>query len=94
MSTFLMFGSYSSDSIGKISAARTDEAKAFIEQQGGTVTGGYALLGEKDLVLIVDLPDTESAVKASVGLSKMLGISFATHPAVTVETFDRITAGM
>ena len=91
MATYLMFGSYSQDSVRKISARRTDEAKELIEKQGGKLTAAYALLGEKDLVLIVDLPNTEQAMKTSVALSKELGIGFSTVPAVSVETFDKIT---
>jgi len=91
MATYFMFGSYSQDSVRKISAKRTDETKELIEKQGGKLTAAYALLGEKDLVLIVDLPNTEQAMKTSVALSKMLGIGFSTLPAVSVETFDKIT---
>ena len=91
MATYFMFGSYSQDSVRKISAKRTDETKQLIEKQGGKLTAAYALLGEKDLVLIVDLPNTEQAMKTSVALSKMLGVGFSTLPAVSVETFDKIT---
>jgi len=89
-----MFGSYSPESVKKVSAKRTDEAKALIEKQGGKLTAGYALLGEKDLVLIVDLPGVEQAVKTSVALSRMLGIGFSTSPAVSVEAFDKLTEGL
>ena len=34
----------------------------------------------------------EQAMKASVALSKLTGISFATYPAVTVEDFDKMMA--
>ena len=92
MGTYLMFGEYSHESAGKISAERTEKASAVIEGSGGKLKGGYALLGEKDLVLIVDFPGTEAAMKASVKLSRMLGISFTTAPAVTVEEFDELIA--
>lgn len=91
MATYLMFGNYSHESIKEISAERTGDAAALIEKHGGKVIAGYALLGDKDLVLIVDLPDNEQAMKTSVALSKMLGIGFSTSPAVTVETFDKLT---
>ncbi len=61
-----------------------------IEKYGGKLTAGFALLGDKDLVLLVELPDTEQAMKASVALSKMLGISFSTYPAVSVAAFDKL----
>jgi uncharacterized protein with GYD domain len=47
-------------------------------------------MGEHDLVLVVEFPDNESALKASVGLSRLLGISFKTAPAVSIEAFDRL----
>ena len=87
----MMFGSYSKDSIRNISPKRTDKTVDLLKQNGGKLISGYALLGEVDLVLIVELPDTEQAMKTSVALSKMLGIAFTTAPAVTVEEFDKIT---
>jgi uncharacterized protein with GYD domain len=48
------------------------------------------LLGEYDLLFCVTLPDIEEAIKASVALNKLTGISFTTSPAVTVETFDKL----
>ena len=59
---------------------------------GGQIKGGYALLGEKDLVLVVELADTQAAMKASAGLSKLLGIGFTTAPAVSIEEFDKLFA--
>lgn len=92
MTTFLMLGKYSAESVKKISAKRTNEAKKLMEKFGGEVKSGYALLGKYDLVLIVDLPNKEQAIKASVGLSRMLGVSFTTSPAVSFEEFDELVA--
>ena len=93
MATYLMLGKYTIDAVGKISAERTKKAIASIEDFGGKVKAGYALLGEMDLVLIVELPGTKEAMKASVALSKLLGISFATSPAVSLEEFDKLVEG-
>jgi uncharacterized protein with GYD domain len=90
MGTFFMFGRYSHDSIKSISARRTEKTKALIEKYGGRLVSAYALLGDIDLVLILELPGKEEAMKTSVALSKMLGIGFTTAPAVTVETFDSL----
>lgn len=92
MATYLMFGKYSLEAIGKISAQRSDQAVALIRQNGGEFKAGYALLGDTDLALIVELPDTERAMKTSVGLSRLLGVSFSTVPAVTVAEFDKLLA--
>ena len=88
MATFFMFGKYTRRGIEGISAERTEESMALIKENGGEFKGGYALLGDIDLVLIVNLPDTEHAMKTSAALSNLLGISFSTAPAVSVEEFD------
>jgi len=90
MATYLMFGKYSMEAIKAISAKRSDKAIALIKQNGGELKTGYALLGDIDLVLVVELPDTERAMKTSVALSKLLGISFSTIPAVIMADFDKL----
>ena len=90
MATYMMLGKYSQKSIKDISAKRTEKAKELVKENGGEIKSGYALLGEYDIVLILELPDSEQAMKTSVALSKMLGISFSTAPAVSMEEFDKI----
>ena len=90
MGTYIMFGQYSTKGIQAISRERTDKAVAVIEQNGGTFEAGYALLGEQDLICIAEFPGTEQAMKASVELAKLLGISFTTAPAVSIQAFDKL----
>ena len=52
----------------------------------------YALLGEYDLVFIVELENTEKAIKTSIALSILTGISFTTAPAIEVQEFDKIVS--
>jgi uncharacterized protein with GYD domain len=59
MSTYIMFGKYSVDSAKQISAERTQKATKLIADNGGSVKSGYALLGEPDLVLVVDFPSKQ-----------------------------------
>ena len=90
MPTYIMFGNYSHHSIDDISAERTQKANQLIEASGGEIKSGYALLGETDLVLITEFPNNEQAMKASVGLAKLLEISFTTAPAVSIAEFDKL----
>lgn len=90
MSTYIMFGKYSAGSIKEISADRTQKANQVISDNGGSVKSGYAMLGETDLVMVTDFPSNDAAMKASVGLSKLLGIAFSTAPAVSLEEFDKL----
>jgi uncharacterized protein with GYD domain len=92
VATFFMFGKYSSEALKEMSAERTEKAVSLIKTFGGEVKSMYALLGEQDLVLIVDFPEIGQAMKASVGLTKMTGVSFTTSPAVAVEDFDMMIA--
>ncbi|NIM92578.1 MAG: GYD domain-containing protein [Anaerolineales bacterium] len=90
MATYFMFGKYSTDSIKDISAKRTEKAEELVAGFGGEIKSGYALLGDIDLILIAEFPSVEQAMQASVGLAKLLGISFRTSPAVGIEEFDKL----
>ncbi len=90
MAEFFMFGKYSEKAVEGISPKRTDEAVNLVKKQGGEVKSMYALLGEKDLVLIVTFPGVKEAMKASIALSKATKIAFTTLPAVTVQEFDKM----
>ena len=92
MATFMMFGRYSSEALKGISTNRTEKATELIRKSGGEIISMYALLGANDLVLIVDLPGLEEAMKVSVALGKETGIGFTTSPAVKVEDFDKLMA--
>jgi uncharacterized protein with GYD domain len=88
MTTFFMFGKYSAESIKGMSAERTKEVTQEIEKLGGKVNDIYGLMGEHDLVLIVDFLGLDEAVKTSIRLNRMTGISFSTSPAIPVDTLD------
>ncbi|MFA5088950.1 MAG: GYD domain-containing protein [Candidatus Omnitrophota bacterium] len=93
MGTYFMMGKYSAGALKEISGDRTENAIALIKELGGKVHAMYALLGEYDAILIVDLPDTHSAMKASIGLSVLTGISFSSFPALTVSDLDKMMGG-
>ena len=92
MATFFMFGKYNAEAVKEITVSRTEAAVEIVRELGGGVNGMYALLGKYDLLFCVELPDMEAAMKASVALTKLTGISFSSCPAIKVETFDRLTA--
>lgn len=94
MALFIMCGKYSAEGVKGISAQRTKEALAVFKKFGGDIKAMYAMLGEKDLLLVAELPDVAAAMQASVALSKLTGIAFSTSPAVTVEEFDKLMAGL
>lgn len=89
MGNYLMLGKYSADAVRDIGSERTKQTISIIEKAGGKVSSMYALLGGYDLVLMVELPNVSQAMKTSVSLAKLTGISFRSFPAITVEEFDQ-----
>jgi uncharacterized protein with GYD domain len=92
MGTFFMFGNYTAEALKSMSVERTELVKKEIKKFKGEVSAMHALLGQYDLLFCVKLPGIEEAMKASVNISRMTGISFVTYPAIPVETFDQLTA--
>lgn len=92
MNTYFMFGKYSAEAIQRVSAERTKKANDIILKLGGKIISQYALLGDDDLVFIVNLPGVDEVIKASASLHKLTGISFSSVPAITIEKFDKILA--
>ena len=90
MTTFIMMGKYSSQAVQGISAARTKKGNAIIKKCRGKLVAAYAMLGKSDLLLVVQFPDVQSAMKASLRLTKAFGISFVTSPALSIEEFDKL----
>lgn len=92
MATYFMFGDYSSEGIKEISANRTKKCNDIFENLGGKVKSIHALLGSYDIVIIVDLPSREEAIKASIAVGKETGISFQTFPAISADRFDQLAS--
>jgi len=88
-----MFGEYTTTSARQISAERTARVKQTVRNQGGEVKGIYALLGEHDLALIVELPRMADAMRLSLELKKLTEINFFTVAALPIEEFDTLFEG-
>ena len=90
METFFLFRKYSKEALDKISSDRTRKAINTIQKLGGRVKSAYALLGDRDLVFIINLPNAKQATLASIALTKQTGIAFTTSPAIPIEQFDNL----
>ena len=90
MTTFFMFGKYSSEAVKEINPERTRKSLKIIKAMGGKVKGMYAILGDYDLVLIVECSDIDAVVKISINLHMLTGIHFSTLPAMSVDYFDAL----
>ncbi len=92
MTSFFLFGSYTQDALDGIDADRTKKAEEVINGYGGKLHSVYALLGEYDIVMIVDLPGVPEALQVSMTLTRDTGIAFSSCPAIPVADFDRLAS--
>lgn len=90
MTTYILFGKMSVNAVKDISSIRTMNAVTIIEKCGGRIQAIYALLGGADVLAIIDFPGMNEAMKASLELTKLLGIAFTTSPAMTISDFDKL----
>jgi len=90
MTTYILFGKMTVNVVKDISSVRTMNATNIIEKYGGQIQALYALLGGADVLAIIDFPGMNEAMKASLELTKLLGIAFTTSPAMTMVEFDKL----
>ena len=90
MATFVMLGKYSTEAIRGISSDRTSKASEAVQRLGGEIKSMYAFLGKYDLAFVIEFPGIEEAMKASIAINKLTGISFTTSQAIPVDRFDAI----
>lgn len=90
MGLYLMHGKYNPGALQEISPERTEKAKDLVQENGGNIKASYALLGDNDLLFIVNFPSIKSVVKTSVEMGNMLGISFSSTPIITIDEFDKL----
>ncbi len=90
MITYYFLGNYTSKSLNSVSATRTNECAKLIENYDGEIILMHALIGQYDLALIINFPNNEAAMKASIALTKTTGIRFESFPAVAVSHFDEM----
>jgi uncharacterized protein with GYD domain len=90
MGLYIMCGKYNPGSLQQISPGRTEKAKDLVEENGGSIKAAYALLGDIDLLFVVNFSSIKSVVKTSVDMGNLLNISFSTYPAMTVDEFDKL----
>lgn len=93
MATFFFLGRYSTEGLKGVAAARTSKATELIKQLGGEIKSIHALLGDHDLAIVAELPNVDVALRASVQLGRLTGVTFSTSPAFTAEQFDKLLSG-
>ena len=92
MRTFMVFGKSSSEELKQISLKYRAEVVSLVKDFEGDVKSMYVMLREKYLIFVLVFPGINRAMKASVALSKLTGISFRILPVVPVDEFSEVMA--
>ncbi len=90
MRTFLIFGKSSPEELKEISLKYRAEVVRLVNSFGGDVRSMYVMFRERYLILIFAFPGIKGAMRASIALSKLTGISFTTSPEVAIDEFNKI----
>jgi uncharacterized protein with GYD domain len=69
-------------------SVRREVVRKMLEQAGGRLESFYYALGESDLFIVADLPDTTAATAISLAVSAMGGAQMRTIPLITAEEMD------
>ena len=96
MSKFMYSGSYTSDGVKGLlkegGTARRDETTRIVESLGGTLEAYYWCYGEKDFLMILDIPSESMAIKFSLAIGAWGGFQGKLTPIITVEQMDQAIA--
>ncbi len=87
--TYLAMLKYTAEGVKGIGAARTTEVKEAIKRVGGKFLDGYELLGRYDAMIIAEYPDEKAAIKATIALNKLIGVTSDTMVAIQIDEFDQ-----
>ena len=83
MAKYAMFFSYTSEAWARLidhPEDRTAVARHVVESAGGTLESIYWMLGDRDGLAIVDVPDSVSAAAVSLAVTRTAGRSSTTRP--------------
>jgi len=90
MATFMTLLRYTSEGAEGISGERTKKVEQVLKEMNGKLLGGYGLLGQWDAVVYFDVPDLNTALKASSRIGRLTGSRTETMGAIPLGEFDRL----
>lgn len=92
MPKYLVAGSYTREGVAGILAkggsSRRDAAAAAVSSLGGQLEWLYFAFGDRDIVLIVDVPNDEAAAAVSMTVNASGAVTIKTTPLLTPEQVD------
>ena len=93
MPKYLYSGNYTAEGaaglLSESGTARHQEAKKIASSMGGTLEAYYWCYGEKDFLMILDIPSESMAIKFSLAIGAWGGFQGKLTPIITVEQMDK-----
>jgi len=96
MPTYITLWNYTQQGIEDIedSPNRLDDAHELVESLGGEIRGIYLTMGEYDVVSITELPDDETAAKATLRIGQEGAVSSETLKAWPETDYRELVADL
>ena len=96
MATFVSLLSYTQQGIAGIkdSPKRLDQAREAFQGMGITIKEVYLTMGEHDLMIIFDAPDSETVAKALLMIGAQGNVSTTTMPAFGEDSYREIVGSL
>ena len=92
MPKFLVDASYTSEGVKGVQSsggtARVEAVTRAVEGLGGSVESFYFAFGDRDVYVVSDLPDNESAVALAIAVGATGLVDIRTTPLLTPEQMD------
>ena len=90
MPLYVTLMKYTTEGIKGISAERGQQIRNLVASKGGEPVVGYALMGEWDVLTVMEYPDEKSAMSALVAIGKLGIFTTQTMTAIPVEEFQNL----
>ena len=96
METFISLVSYTGEGVQHMdeSPDRLDDARGVIESMGGELTHFFLTMGEYDAVVIMELPDAETATQAGITISGAGAVRTETLRAFPEDEYRELIDGL
>ncbi len=87
MPLYVTLGKYTQEGIKGISPEQLQQIVSKVEANGGKRVAAYALMGEWDVLALVEYPDEQSAMRALAAIGKLDITTTRTMTALPLEEF-------
>ena len=96
MATYISLLSYSQQGIQNIkeSPSRLDSTKKAFEAMGAKVVAFYLVMGQYDIIMVIEAPDDETVAKLALSISSLGSIRTQTLRAFTEDEYRKVIASL